>query len=573
MRLKESKRANGRVYLSITQGYRDGARTRTKTIESLGYVDELEKELDDPVAHFREAVARMDAERKAGAAPITLSFSLQKRIDTREGCRHKELGYAVLSHYYHLLGIDRFWDNRRMRGGFRYNPNAVFKLAVYERVLRPGSKAAAFANKDRYLDRMDFSYDDMMRCLSFFAPYKDDLIAWANERIAKARARDTSKAYYDVTNYYFEIDSEDGLRKKGVSKEKRRSPIVQMGLLMDAEGIPITYGLYPGNTNDCLTLMPALREARERYSLGRTIVVADKGPDTSENIAANMLDGNGYVFSQSVRRGDRELKEWVLGQSGYRGDGEFRMKSRQADKAVYIAGGGGAPQRVDVPVKCVAFWSRDYAEKARHERAQVLEKSARMVSDTAAWEHSRGYGAGRYVKARTVDAGSGELRQVVREIDTAKVAEDEKYDGYYCIITSETDMPDEEVIGIYRGLWRIEETFRVTKSDLQARPAFVSREDRIEAHFLTCYIALLLLRLIQADTGFRYSAAKVAEAMRGVVGTHMKENCYLFGYRTGLTDELGRLIGAELDKQVYTLESMRALLAKTKKAGGPRPAP
>jgi hypothetical protein len=327
MNLCKSRRPSGRTYLSITQRYREGGRQRTKTIKSLGYVDELEKHHPDPIAHFKAVVKEMNERRKAQAAPITLAFSPLKKIDMKATDSQKELGYSVLSSYYHRLGIDSFWNNRQMRGSFEYSPNAVFKLLVYERIAHPGSKAAAFANKGRYLDRMDFTYDDMMRCLSFLASYKDDLISWANERIALMRKRDTSKSYYDVTNYYFEIDTKDELCKIGVSKEKRKSPIMQMGLLMDADGIPLTYGLYPGNTNDCETLLPILKEVKRRYHLGRTVVVADKGLNTSENIAANIVDNNGYVFSQSVRKGDKALKKWVLDPSGYRGDDKFRIKS------------------------------------------------------------------------------------------------------------------------------------------------------------------------------------------------------------------------------------------------------
>jgi transposase len=336
---------------------------------------------------------------------------------------------------------------------------------------------------------------------------------------------------------------------------------------MDAEGIPLTYDLYPGNTNDCETLLPILKKAKERYNLKRTIVVADRGLCTSDNIAANILDNNGYVFSQSVQKSDRALKEWVLDQSGYRGDDEFRIKSCQADKTVYVTDDNGRQIKVDVPIKRIAFWSADYAARSKHERGAVLEKSARLTSDTAAFEHARSYGAGRYIKERTIDSDTGEIKKTIREIDEAKIAQDEKFDGYYCIITSETDLADEKIIEIYRGLWRIEETFRVTKSDLCARPVFVSLENHIEAHFLTCYMALVLLRLIQADTGFEYSAAKIAEAIGGIIGTHMKESCYLFSYRTELTDKLGDLIGQELDRQIYTVKAMKNILAETKKVG------
>jgi len=566
MRLKQTPTKNGRVYLSITHNYREGKRTRTKTIESLGYVDELEKDYPDPVAHFKAVVAKREEARKADSSPITLSFSPEKKIDMRSKDNQLELGYAILSYYYHALSIDRFWDNRRMRGDFKYNPNSIFKLLAYERVLRPGSKLAAHANKDRYLDRMDFSYDDLLRSLDFFAAYKEDLICWINERIASLTDRDTSSAFYDITNYYFECDREDDFRKRGVSKEKRKDPIVQMGLLMDKGGVPITYHLYPGNTNDCLTLLPVLKDAKARYKLGRTVVVADKGLNTSDNIAALTLDGHGYVFSQTVRGADKELKEWVLDDLGYTGSDTFKIKSAQANKTTYIEGPDGKTVEVDVPVKRVACWSADYAAKAKHEREALLKKSEKLVKNTGSWEHTKSYGAARYVKETVVEVETGEVKKTIVEIDEVKLAKDAKYDGYYCIITSELEMSDSEIIETYGGLWRIEETFRVTKTELETRPVHVWTREHIEAHFLSCYVALLLLRLIQRDTGFEYSVAKVIEAIRGIAGAHMKENYYLFSYRTELTDRLGALIGQNLARQVYSKDDMRKILAATKRA-------
>jgi len=567
MHLNISKRKDGRIYLSITQSYYrgKGKSSSKETIESLGYVDELEKHYPDPIAHFKGVVAEMNKKRKEESAPILLSFSPEKKIDLRIKDNQLEFGYSVLSYYYHLLCIDRFFDNRRMRGDFEYNPNSIFKLLTYERILRPGSKSAAFSNKDRYLDRMDFSYDDLLRSLDFFCDYKDDLISWINERVAEMRDRDTSASYYDVTNYYFEIDTEDDLRRRGVSKEKRRDPLVQMGLLMDKDGIPITYHLYPGNTNDCLTLLPVLKDARKRYSLGRTVVVADKGLNTSDNIAALILDGHGYVFSQSVRGGDKELKDWILDETGYKGSDTFKSKSCQANKTTYIEDLDGKTQKVDVPVKRVAYWSADYAERARHERETVLMKSQKLVSNSASYEHAKSYGAARYVKETVVEVATGEVKKTLRAIDETRIKEDERYDGYYCIITSETKMADQDIIDTYGGLWRIEETFRVTKTELETRPVHVWTRAHIEAHFLSCYVALVLLRLIQVDTGFQYSAAKIIEAIRGIVGARMKENYYLFSYRTELTDRLGKLIGQNLARQVLSKDDMRKILAATKR--------
>ena len=267
----------------------------------------------------------------------------------------------------------------------------------------------------------------------------------------------------------------------------------------------------------------------------RVVVVADKGLNTSANIAACVLDGNGYIFSQSVRKAAKGLKSWVLDDAGYEesASGSFKIKSRISEKAVYVAGEDGKRRRVTVPVKEVAFWSRDYFERSRRERAVVRE--------------------------------TGEAASHNWVVDEERIAADEAMDGYYCIVTSEQEMDDRDVIDAYRGLWRIEESFRVMKGDLGARPVYCSTESHIRAHFLVCYVALLAMRLMQLDTGRKYSAAQISEALAGVTGHLMDRNLYLFDYRTDLTDELAGAVGIDLSRQVLTRGQIRSIMADVKK--------
>jgi hypothetical protein len=563
MYLKQSRFKDGRTYLSICESYLKDKISKTRTVEKCGYLDELEKAFADPVSHFKARARELTAQKAAENEPVVLEFFPKEKIDMRQD-NSKNIGYAVLSRYYHMLGIDRFWDNRRMRGDFAYNPNAIFKLLCYMRVMAPGSKAEAYRSKDRFADRMDFSLNDMYRALSFFAGYERDLVSWVDAAVSSVRPRDTTCVFYDVTNYYFEIDAEDSLRRRGVSKEHRPNPIVQMGLMLDKDAIPLDYALYEGSVNDCLTLMPALRELKDRHGAGHTIVVADKGLNTSDNIAANVLDGNGFVFSQSVRRATKELRGWVLDASGYVGGDDFKIKERQSVKRITVAGTDGKKKQVDIDVKEIAFWSRDYEVRARAERAAVIEKSRGAIAKGeigAAKAHSNV----RYVKDTPVVLDTGEAASHVYSLDVAKIARDEELDGYYCIITNECKMAATDVIDTYRGLWRIEETFRVTKSTLDARPVYVSRHDRIHAHFLICYVALVLMRLVQADLGWRYSASAVQEAISSMNGTLAKKSYYLFGYRTHLTDELGTLCGFDLSRKILSAGQIREILAETKK--------
>ena len=570
MYLRKSKKPNGRTYLTIVQGYRDeNGKNRARTVKSLGYVDALEAEFGDPVAHFEEECRRMTAEAARAEAPIAVQFTASKKIDKRAEGR-VELGAAVPSAYLHRdLGIWSFFERKRTARGFSYDPCRILELLVWDRIAHPSSKHAAWQARERFPRKCGFTADDVYRCLTYLDGNADALVSSMNASLEESRGpRDASCLYYDVTNYYFECEEEDGFRMRGVSKEHRPSPIVQMGLFLDSDGLPLGYELFPGNRNDMTTLLPAMSKAgvRDLPRGERVVVVADKGLNTSANIAACVLDGNGYIFSQSVRKATKGLKSWVLDDAGYEesASGSFKIKSRISEKAVYVAGEDGKRRRVMVPVKEVAFWSRDYFERSRRERAKVVEKSRAAVArgdmSSAAAKTSV-----RYAKDVPVVRETGEAADHNWVIDEDRIAADEAMDGYYCIVTSEQDMDDREVIDAYRGLWRIEESFRVMKGDFDARPVYCSTESHIRAHFLVCYIALLAMRLMQLDTGRKYSAAQISEALAGVTGHLMDRNLYLFDYRTDLTDELAGAVGIDLSRQVLTRGQIRSIMADVKK--------
>ena len=570
MYLRKSKKPNGRTYLTIVQGYRDeNGKNRARTVKSLGYVDALEAEFGDPVAHFEEECRRMTAEAARAEAPIAVQFTASKKIDKRAEGR-VELGAAVPSAYLHRdLGIWSFFERKRTARGFSYDPCRILELLVWDRIAHPSSKHAAWEARERFPRKCDFAADDVYRCLTYLDGNADALVSSMNASLEESRGpRDASCLYYDVTNYYFECGEEDGFRMRGVSREHRPSPIVQMGLFLDSDGLPLGYELFPGNRNDMTTLLPAMSKAgvRDLPRGERVVVVADKGLNTSANIAACVLDGNGYIFSQSVRKATKGLKSWVLDDAGYEesASGSFKIKSRVSEKAVYVAGEDGKRRRVMVPVKEVAFWSRDYFERSRRERAKVVEKSRAAVArgdmSSAAAKTSV-----RYAKDVPVVRETGEAADHNWVIDEDRIAADEAMDGYYCIVTSEQDMDDREVIDAYCGLWRIEESFRVMKGDFDARPVYCSTESHIRAHFLVCYIALLAMRLMQLDTGRKYSAAQISEALAGVTGHLMDRNLYLFDYRTDLTDELAGAVGIDLSRQVLTRGQIRSIMADVKK--------
>jgi len=328
MNLKVGK-SRGRTYLSIVHGHRDkeSGIVKTKTIESLGYLDDLEKKYDDPVAHFRE-VARKMTEEENERRKVTISFDMNEELPADTDGR-KNIGYAAILKIYHELEIHRFLNNSARHKGFEYNVNSIMSLLIVSRILSPGSKRKAYGEKSRYFERFDFSLTDTYRALSHFASVSTELQRHINTRVGACYGRDTRIVYYDVTNFYFEIDKEDDLRKKGVSKEHRKDPIVQMGLAMDSDGIPLHYELFAGNTQDKSTFRSVIGEVRRNYDTGRIIVVADMGIISGDNIFY-LVGGekrekalNGYVMSFSIRGGTEKFKNYVLDRAGYLvGDGK-----------------------------------------------------------------------------------------------------------------------------------------------------------------------------------------------------------------------------------------------------------
>lgn len=569
MYLKKIKQKNGRVYLSIADGYYDKQKghSRTVTIEKIGYLDELEKKYDDPIAFFTEKVQKLKMEKSQQKSPVSISFSPDEKI-VRNFAYRKNFGYSVLSQIYHDLAIDKFLISRQRSTKMEFSSNNIMKLLVFSRLLFPASKRKNFDDKEHFFENADFSLDDVYRSLTFFNKLSRPLQLWINDRIKELHGRDSSLVYYDVTNFYFEIDEPDELRRKGVSKEHRPNPIVQMGLFMDAVGIPITFQLFAGNTNDCLTYRPNLSRVQKEYGLGKVIVVADKAMSTGDNIYYTLSAKNGYVFSMSVRGADKELKNYVLKEEGYEWYGsEYKRKSRLYPRTILVSATNGKKMKKVVDEKQVIFYSEKYAKRAKEERAAVIAKALALIKNPGKYSRSTSYGASGYVKNIAFDKDTGEIisPQKTLLLDEAKIREEEALDGYYAIITSEYKESADRIIEIYRGLWKIEESFRVTKSDLEARPVYVSREDHIQAHFLTCFIALVIARILEMKLEHKYSIGKMLESLSKADCTHMKQNYYLFDYYDDVLEDMGNVFDIDFSKKVRSLGEIKKKLADTKK--------
>lgn len=571
MYLKKTKQKNGRIHLDITDSYYDKEKKKTRqiTIENLGFLDELEKMYDDPAAYFQKRVEQLKKEKKEKNAPVNFTFYNSDRLCNGENLR-KNFGYAALSKIYHEMGINTFLINRQRHSKKEYDANTIMKLLVYSRMLAPASKKSSFENREMFFEKTNYSLDDVYRCLDFFNKNKENLQTWMNEKIKEKYGRDTSLIYYDVTNYYFESDIQDNFKRKGVSKEHRPNPIIQMGLFMDNNALPVTYELFPGNTNDCLTYRPNFSRIKKKFGLGRVITVADKGMTTGDNIwyTINTPSKDGYIFSMSVRGADKEMKKYVLNEKDYTWLGkEYKRKSRKYPRTINVTSANGKKIKKTVHEKQVVFWSEKYAKRAKADRATALAKAADLAKNPGSYTRATSYGAARYIKKIDFNKETGEILTAssILEINEILIHEEEALDGYYVLLTSEMEEKDDRIIDMYRGLWRIEESFRVTKSGLEARPVYVWTKEHIEAHFLICFVALTIARVLEMELDHKYCIGQILESLSKCQCSFVQQNYYLFDYYDNVLKDIGSVTGIDFGKRIRTLGEIKKILAETKK--------
>ena len=592
MYLKACPGYKGKIYLSFVQGYRDeNGKVKQKTIEKIGYLEDLKKIYDDPIKHFKEIAKQRTNEQITELVIKNLNTQTLNMDEDNQ----KNLGYIILKKIYQELGIKNFLDTKQKNLKIDYKLNDIFSLLIFSRILSPASKKETYENKNTYFENFNFSEDDMYRSLSYFKNYKEELelLLWNNTK--EKYKRDTTQTYYDCTNYYFEIEYNDedifddkgnlikkGYRKRGPEKNRRPDPIIEMGLLMDSTGLPIAYNLFPGNESEKLSLVPEIDRLKNKFKFERTIVVADRGLNCSDNIIKisgtsleMSLKKNGYVYGQSVRGADKEFKEWVLS-GNYITDKikednieiTFTHKSRIYPKTMYVIredkgktkNGNPIKEKITVDQKQMVYFSQKYADKQKHDRDMMVEKAKDLVSNPFKYNKSTSYGAANYVKNLKFLKSTGEIADTSNLlIDEEKIKEEEKYDGYYSIVTSEENLSDIEIRNIYRGLAKIENTFKVTKSNLESRPVYVWTPEHIEAHFLTCFISLVIIRLLENKLENKYSTKKIIEALKNFTSSHIEHDIYKQNNYNEIIKQFSEIYNLNLEKKYRTLSEIKKI--------------
>jgi Transposase len=556
------KNREGNSYVYLVEGYRVKNKVKQRILKSYGKLDVLE-------AQETGIVERLKAEAKAGlltksaAKTLTTTLDLSKKISSDD----KNYGYKVLEDIYGNLGIDSVVSQTKKAN--KATLSKILKLLVYQRILNPGSKMGALNYQNMLWGDWNISENEMYKNLSLFEKIKEDVQLTLHDSVKKNVGRTAVLVFYDVTNYYFETDLNDedivddetgeilakGIRKRGMSKERRPKPIVQMGLFMDTNGIPISYKLFPGNNTDTTTYIPAIEQVKKQFGIERIVVVADKAMNSKKNITLTKNNSDGWLFSQKHRgkRGaDKTIQEFILSEDGwqYNEQNTFAKKSMIRERKLEK---GAAVQE-----KVVVTWSQKYANREQIRRDGAVQ-FAEGLRQPEKYRASCRRGGKKYLEMQVIDNETGEMKKMspFLGIDYEAIEFDAQFDGINVLVTSEIQMSDDEIISHYSSLSNIEDCFRVTKTEFKSRPVYVRLQEHIEAHFLICFIALVVIRILQVKSKRMMSAGRLIEALNSAKANEVGQGYYRVQANDDM-QELNKALGIDWSLAYTKFEDIKS---------------
>ena len=567
-------KGNQDVY--IKQSYRkDNGKTSSRIYKKLGKYNTL---LEQFSGNEKELIdwAKKEAEKETLAynqqkEKVSLSLSPLARIPLEEE-RVFNIGYLFLQKICSELRIDNICRNIRNHHKFSYDFHAILTDLIYARILAPSSKLSSYKYCHSLLEPPKYSLQDLYRALSILAEESDFIQEELYKNSNFIHPRNSKILYYDCTNYYFEIEAEDGIKKYGKSKEHRPNPIITMGLFMDADGIPLAFDIFPGNQNEQLTLKPIEKKVIKDFNCSEFIFCSDAGLGGKSNRFLNSFGNRSYVITYSLKKMKKEERELALLPTQFKVPGSNKLIDLrtldESDPKVYntiyykeyplVTG--------DMDETVIITYSPKYKAYQSKIRNAQIDRAKKMIQSSDKTRKGKGSNDPARFIQRTSVTEDGEIAQKnIYQLDEAKILEESMYDGFYAVVTNlEGDI--REIININKQRWEIEENFRIMKSEFEARPVFVRREDRIKAHFLTCFISLLVYRLLEKKLGEEFTCSQILETLRNMNVTLLsKDSGYIPSYkRTKITDKLHSSFGFRTDYEFIRKSTMRTIIKETK---------
>jgi len=570
VRLSISKSKNSTSLYVIKSTYENGKHS-SKIVEKLGTVSELSKKLNgqDPIEWANKYIEELNKKEKEEKLDVLVKYSPSKLI-AKDEQRSFNGGYLFLQQIYYQLGLHKICKTISEKYKITYDLNSVLSRLIYGRIIFPSSKLATYQLSTRFIEQPDFDLQHVYRALEVVAKEADLIQSALYKNSLKISKRNTGVLYYDCTNYFFEIEQEDGKKQYGYSKEHRPNPIVQMGLFMDGDGIPLAFSINKGNTNEQLTLKPLEKKILSDFDLSRFIVCTDAGLASESNRRFNDKEGRAFITTQSIKKLKAHLKKWALDPNGWHLSNsaktydiseldEEKDKNKMFYKERWI-------NENDLEQKIIVTYSVKYRDYQRKIRKSQIDRAQKTIdSNPTKIKKCNQNDYKRFIKKISCTTDGEVAEKEIFSVDTELIAKEEAFDGFYAVCTNLED-DAAEIIKVNNRRWEIEECFRIMKSEFKARPVYLSRDDRIEAHFTTCFISLIIYRLLEKMLGEKYTCSEIISGLKDMNFNEIRGDGYVPTYtRTDFTDDLHGAFNFRTDYEIIKTKQMKKIFKETKK--------
>jgi len=569
VRVKRSVSKNSVSYSIIKDVYRNGKKT-TKVVEALGNDKEIQERHPgvDPFTWAKEYAKKLTEEENKKNKDIIAKFSPTKQIQLEQR-RLFNIGYLFLQVIYHELKLDKICAQIVKKYEFDYDLNSILSRLLYLRILHPTSKKATYEHANELLEPPNFKPHQMYRALNVLAEQSDFIEEKVYKNSLNIVKRNTQILYYDCTNFFFELEEADGLKQYGVSKENRPNPIVQMGLFMDGSGLPLAFCITPGNQNEQTTLKPIEKRILKDFELSKFVVCTDAGMSSNSNRLYNTRGERAFVTTQSLKKLKKFLKDWALDPDGWKLPGKNKtlnlndIRELDNDKRVYYKERWIKENGLEQ--KLIVTYSPVYQRYQQAIREKQINRVIKKLEQPSSINKHNQNDPKRFIKSIHVTNDGEIAKKYHATLDQDKIESESRFDGFYAVCTN-LESNIEDIIKINKGKWEIEETFRILKSEFRARPVFLQKDERIKAHFLTCFLSLLIYRILEKKLEEDYSSNKIISTLKNMNVKELDGEGYIPVYtRTEITDSLHNIFNFRTDYQITSQKNMREILRKTKK--------
>ena len=572
MRVVTSKSKNAESFY-ISKGYVNDKGVSTSVIvRKLGTLKELLPEhgptRDDVMAWAREE-ARLETlkyKQEQEEKQIKLTFRADRQLDYGKQVFYRG-GYLFLQSIYYQMQMQKICRKLKQRYKFKYDINAILSDLIYARILEPCSKRSSYKVASEFLERPSYQLHDVYRALDVLGAECDMIQAEVYKNSHFLGQRNDKILYYDCTNYYFEIEQEDGSKKYGKGKEHRPNPIIQMGLFMDGDGIPLAFSLFPGNANEQTSLKPLEKKVLRDFGCQKFIYCSDAGLASESIREYNHMGERAYIVTQSIKKLKKEEKEWALSPQGSKRVSDDKpvdiTKLPEDDKGLYYKDEPYTTKKLHQ--RLIITYSPKYAAYQRSIRNKQVERAQKMLDSGKAKRNRKNPNDPARFIGKMAVTKDGEAADIKQYLDEDKIAEEAQYDGLYAVCTDLLDDEVGDILKVSEGRWQIEECFRIMKTDFSARPVYLREENRIRAHFLICFLALTIYRYLEKKLDLKYTCEELLETLKGMNFAKIQEQGFIPLYkRETITDDLHEACGFRTDYQFMTKSKMRTIQKKSK---------